>query len=67
MDYQLRELSGLLGNFTDTCRSVLSYLSVDIFEAVLDSSEPVLNDHVEIFQRNAKYLLSLLIASVAVT
>ena len=40
---------------------------VDISEEVLDSSEQVLKERIEHFQRNAKCLLSLLIASVAVT
>ena len=36
---QLSKLSGLLGNFTDTSRSILSNLCVDVFKAVQNSWE----------------------------
>ena len=45
MDDELREFSGLLGDFTDTGCSVLSHLDVDVFQAVEDSWENLsLND-----------------------
>ena len=39
MNDQLRKLSGLLSNFTDTGRSILSYLGVDVLKAVQNSWE----------------------------
>lgn len=39
MNDKFSELSGLLGDFSDASSGILSYLNIEIFQAVKDSGE----------------------------